>query len=658
MSQSMIIADEEVEYVLNDTDFVLDSSEINHEGLSDIIYSDGTRAILVNNQGHIIQSEGQTVVLQEGEDLSQYYINDENEIIQYVDEDGNTTDEPQVIYVNEEGFPIQDADLSQYQIAETQEDDTFALKSVKLETQVVDLEDLMRQQGEGETAIIGTEANGYQYAILKDGKLHIQTYNGDVFPVSSSEVIQEPETHDQETVEQILDLSKITGRNLLTGQTGDGSRKRKIKNVDGLKRLLNKKLTLGKTTNGKRLVGKVIHVEKKNSSDESTAYLADKFYIDIEESSSLLENERLLDVQESCTESPDDSHNDESEELVQHDEDYLNAMSVDQGCNEITEDMDTGRGTSKCRGNKRKIVIHEKLVSKDCFGHISRTLSGLMNMESVKKKLQHKNIIVKVVEKKYNSATETYSKNVAYSSGYMEVEFVVDVSGTMLENWIFVPDINTKEAIFGKSKDGEEEEHEQKVNNSGSLKLCEICGVKFEDSNALQEHRKLHVDEGKLFRCSVDGCDKFFLTAGRLKRHSSVHYIALRRLECSICLHRCSSESGLKRHLMTHMSMEPFFCETCLKSFTNPGDLNFHRRIHDPHRYYTCEICKRTFSRHSNLQRHIEIHKGSGRLFQCTICGCSYHYMSSLTRHVVQNHIKRPDSEAVGAPIENEIEES
>ncbi|KAJ8958418.1 hypothetical protein NQ318_002200 [Aromia moschata] len=726
MTQVMSADDEEVQYVLSDMELILDSGEIKAEGLSDIIYSDGTTAILVNEHGQIVQGETQTVVLQDGDDISQYYINDENgqilvaddqdasvshsldgtEVVQYI-EDENTMDEPQVIYINEDGFAIQEPDLSEYQITEPQDDvNILPLKTVKLETQIVDLEELMQQQGENDTAIIEnlTEENGYQYAVLKDGKLHIQSYNGEIFPLTSTDMVQEEQDMGQESVtnQEILDLSKITGRNLLTGQTvtlhsymdklqrkirhsvtsttktsydeGGYNHKRKKKEGDGLSALLNKRLSLGKTTNVRGI-------------------------------SSQLKNGQLVNLEECGIESVNGDGSNDSIELEEPNND--SEVIQEERANEANE-LSKEISETNC---DRKIIIHEKVVSKECFGHISRTLSGLMNMDSVKKKLQCKNIVVKVVEKRYNSSTKKYTKKVSYSSGYMQVEYSFADDGETSENWYFVPYQNSKEAIFGKSMDvdnnDDSKEESQKYSETTNItvmitqdktndhvirvilsransnrcsicsrefrghlqlrvhmtnvhkvvegaKMCEICGEKFDGLKGLQEHRKEHVQEGELFQCWVEGCGKFFLTAGRLKRHSTVHNAALRPLECSVCLKRCSSESSLKKHLMTHMNVKPFYCETCSKSFSNPWDLNFHKRIHDPCKYYTCDICKRTFSRHSNLLRHVEIHKGAGQLFQCEICGCSYHYMSSLTRHVVQNHIKRTDGELLETSVSNE----
>lgn len=83
-----------------------------------------------------------------------------------------------------------------------------------------------------------------------------------------------------------------------------------------------------------------------------------------------------------------------------------------------------------------------------------------MNMDTVKKKLQYKNIIVKVVERKYEEATGGYTKKVSYGGGHMQEEFIVNDEGEMLENWSFVLNDNVKASIFGPdandAEDGQE----------------------------------------------------------------------------------------------------------------------------------------------------------------------------------------------------------
>lgn len=111
--------------------------------------------------------------------------------------------------------------------------------------------------------------------------------------------------------------------------------------------------------------------------------------------------------------------------------------------------------------NKKKVLIQERLVSRECFGHICRTLSGLMNMDTVKKKLQYKNVIVKVVERKYEEATGGYTKKVSYGGGHMQEEFIVNDEGEMLENWSFVLDDTIKASILGANAEDLEDRQER-----------------------------------------------------------------------------------------------------------------------------------------------------------------------------------------------------
>lgn len=138
----------------------------------------------------------------------------------------------------------------------------------------------------------------FQYAIIRQGKLHIQSYEGHIPILSveeklsvgiqkqmSSKSLQSFEENSLE--EKNIDLSSITGRNLLTGQKVTlnnyfGKLKKNLKSFDKqksiqdsitkrknlLNNLLNKKLRLGKTMNGKQLIGKIIQI-RHNNSDKS-----------------------------------------------------------------------------------------------------------------------------------------------------------------------------------------------------------------------------------------------------------------------------------------------------------------------------------------------------------------------------------------------------
>lgn len=170
---------------------------------------------------------------------------------------------------------------------------------------------------------------------------------------------------------------------------------------------------------------------------------------------------------------------------------------------------------------------------------------------------------------------------------------------------------------------------------------CNFCHEKFANHVLLKEHK-----ESSVHYFSCDKCKKKFTTQSNLYRHRHVHDSTTpedspKRIPCVICKTGFSNVSSLSKHLAIRNHIKPYHCDFCGKSFMTFGDLNVHRKVHNPSKTYYCDICGREFSRHSNLLRHTEIHKGEGDLYKCGICDCSYKFISSLTRHIVQNHMKQ-----------------
>lgn len=88
--------------------------------------------------------------------------------------------------------------------------------------------------------------------------------------------------------------------------------------------------------------------------------------------------------------------------------------------------------------------MNTRKVSKEAYQYISRTLEGLMSMDSVKKKLENTNIIVNIVEKKWLSSKNAYSNSSSFTSGYMQHITSVDKDGKSMQYWTFVPDNDTQ----------------------------------------------------------------------------------------------------------------------------------------------------------------------------------------------------------------------
>lgn len=71
-----------------------------------------------------------------------------------------------------------------------------------------------------------------------------------------------------------------------------------------------------------------------------------------------------------------------------------------------------------------------------------------MNMDSVRKKLENKKIVVKVVQSEWVCNSQSIKRNISYISGYMSHK--EDVEQNML--WTFVSDNDTEKQI--KKRDG------------------------------------------------------------------------------------------------------------------------------------------------------------------------------------------------------------
>ncbi|KYB26967.1 GDNF-inducible zinc finger protein 1 [Tribolium castaneum] len=666
MSESNLQLDENsTHFIYGDQEYILDQGAVNPE-LRDLICNEGPKAILVD--GQYILTDSSTILLQGGDtNLTQFYINDESEAgfvvegenssvnnlfenaecVQLVEED--TNDVQQIIYYtneelsNEAFTSVQDlTEESDIQGIQDEDGNIYPFKRIKLEGQMLNFDEFVdKQTNNGEESA----DEHVQFAVLEDQS-----------ELNNVEGTSDNDSNAKTSENEIFDLSKITGRNLITGQTvtlhtymeklkkrlnkNNTLRKtpgRKIYNDEVRKPeftdLVDKKIMIGKTKTGKKIVGKIISIDRKSSSPTPEPPEAD---CEI--------NEKEDTVEESPPETADTT--------------------------------------------TTQVIIKKSVVAKESFEQICKTLSGVMEMESVRKKLENKNLVVKLVEKKYVNESASYVKNTSHSYGFMEKE-VEDGE----EKWRFVPDLETQEVLLGENETGDGEDEEKKMprfsittsltilvtyekggaktvrvnlnpapgnlctvcaqyfktklqlrqhmnnvhNTYGNNSTCKACGQSFDDPRTFQEHCEMHVEEGKLFNCSE--CDQYFPTVTKLKKHFAVHDVYLRPLECSVCEMRCSNETALKKHLVTHTGVKPYTCDVCSKQFMTQYDVNFHRKIHFPDKHFACNVCFRTFSRHSNLLRHAEIHKGTGALYKCDICYCSFNYISSLTRHVVQNHI-------------------
>lgn len=127
-----------------------------------------------------------------------------------------------------------------------------------------------------------TPSPGYQYAILKDGKLFLPNIQATEGNTEQQREMQSQLMVLQESIEapSIEDTSKITGRNLITGETMtlDGYIS-KIKNCNSSDldmqtrnypesreppQRVHNKLAVYKTASGKKIIGRILKIIKPN----------------------------------------------------------------------------------------------------------------------------------------------------------------------------------------------------------------------------------------------------------------------------------------------------------------------------------------------------------------------------------------------------------
>ncbi|XP_011153660.2 zinc finger protein 354C isoform X2 [Harpegnathos saltator] len=150
---------------------------------------------------------------------------------------------------------------------------------------------------------------------------------------------------------------------------------------------------------------------------------------------------------------------------------------------------------------------------------------------------------------------------------------------------------------------------------------CDLCPKRYPDQTSLARHRKTHTGD-RPFQCLE--CHKNFPTSTALRRHLSLHNSQSRPLPCIYCGRRFMEKASLTKHEESHMPHEQrvHTCDICQKKFTHVTDLTMHKKYHDPDKKFDCEQ-----------------QGGTEEILSCDVCGITYKFMSSLTRHMVTTHM-------------------
>ncbi|XP_076164782.1 uncharacterized protein LOC143145356 isoform X2 [Ptiloglossa arizonensis] len=149
---------------------------------------------------------------------------------------------------------------------------------------------------------------------------------------------------------------------------------------------------------------------------------------------------------------------------------------------------------------------------------------------------------------------------------------------------------------------------------------CDLCPKRYPDQNSLARHRKTHTGD-RPFQCLE--CHKNFPTSTALRRHLTLHNSQSRPLPCIYCGRRFVEKASLVKHEQSHLAddQRTHTCDVCHKSFLHATDLSLHKKYHDPDKKFDCE------------------QGANEEILSCDVCGITYKFMSSLTRHMVTTHM-------------------
>ncbi|XP_043508073.1 zinc finger protein 354C-like isoform X2 [Frieseomelitta varia] len=149
---------------------------------------------------------------------------------------------------------------------------------------------------------------------------------------------------------------------------------------------------------------------------------------------------------------------------------------------------------------------------------------------------------------------------------------------------------------------------------------CDLCPKRYPDQNSLARHRKTHTGD-RPFQCLE--CHKNFPTSTALRRHLTLHNSQSRPLPCIYCGRRFVDKASLVKHEQSHLAgdQRTHTCDVCHKSFLHATDLSLHKKYHDPDKKFDCE------------------QGANEEILSCDVCGITYKFMSSLTRHMVTTHM-------------------
>ena len=140
-------------------------------------------------------------------------------------------------------------------------------------------------------------------------------------------------------------------------------------------------------------------------------------------------------------------------------------------------------------------------------------------------------------------------------------------------------------------------------NHSQQKFNCQTCGKSFAQKSTLEQHQAVHTDEKK-FKCKI--CPYSSKYSSHLAAHRRVHEGRVHRCTFDGCQYWTPKGTLLKAHIRAHNGDKCFKCETCGKGFVEAGQLRRHTKTHSSAKPFACNIdnCQYVTNRRDKLKEH------------------------------------------------------
>ncbi|KXJ77509.1 hypothetical protein RP20_CCG007368 [Aedes albopictus] len=167
-------------------------------------------------------------------------------------------------------------------------------------------------------------------------------------------------------------------------------------------------------------------------------------------------------------------------------------------------------------------------------------------------------------------------------------------------------------------------ENEPDKRGKNVKKISDADLLKNDETFAKYKHTRRMENFNQQSKC--DECEKVFPNVWSLANHKKYHKPMT--IECNICGKPCHNSAVLKKHLVTHQSVEE------RQRAKPPSDGK------PPPRPSKCEFCPNTYMTHSALWAHVQMKHNKKPAHECEICGFSSPLKQFITRHM-KVHIAR-----------------